>query len=72
MSLGTQNEVAKQASEEPKTLLGLLQRAARAWPTHGIVFKDQGWDQVSDFVTYVDLLRQAEVSLRLNELKEQC
>ncbi|KAH4718502.1 hypothetical protein HBH78_027030 [Parastagonospora nodorum] len=62
MSLGVQNEMVKHAGEEPKTLLGLLQRAARAWPTHGIVFKDQGWDQVSDFVTYVDLLRQAETN----------
>jgi hypothetical protein len=56
------NEATMLQKQEPKTLLELLQRAARCWPTHGIVFKDQGWDQVSDLVTYADLLRQAEVS----------
>jgi hypothetical protein len=46
----------------PQTLLGLLHRAVQTWPTHGISFKDQGWDQVSDFITYAELLRQAEVN----------
>jgi len=53
----------KENVEDPKTLLGLLQRAARLWPNHGIAFKDHGWDQKSDFMTYADLLREAEVVL---------
>jgi hypothetical protein len=52
---------AKKYGEDPKTLLQLLQRAARLWPNHGIAFKDHGWDQKSDFVTYADLLREVEV-----------
>lgn len=54
---------AKNLGEDPKTLLGLLQRAAKLWPNHGIQFKDQGWDQRSDFVTYAELLREATVRL---------
>jgi hypothetical protein len=52
----------KKHGEDPKTLLEMLQRAARLWPNHGIAFKDQGWDQKSDFLTYADLLREAEVT----------
>lgn len=52
---------AKHHGEDPKTLLELLQRAARLWPNNGIAFKDQGWDQKPDFMTYADLLREAEV-----------
>jgi hypothetical protein len=62
-SLEAPRELADHTTENPKTLLGLLQRAARIWPTHGITLKDQGWDQVSDFLTYADLLRQAEASV---------
>lgn len=62
ISLNVEDEPTKLHQKEPKTLLELLQCAARCWPTHGIVFKDQGWDKVSDLVTYADLLRQAEVS----------
>ncbi|OJD29307.1 peptide synthetase [Diplodia corticola] len=50
---------ASSLGEDPKTLLGLLERAARLWPNHGIAFKDQGWSQRSDFVTYAELLREA-------------
>ncbi|KAH7087506.1 putative non-ribosomal peptide synthase-like protein [Paraphoma chrysanthemicola] len=60
----------KKQDEDPKTLLGLLQRAARLWPNHGIAFKDQGWDQKSDFITYADLIREVEsnaAKLRANE-----
>ncbi|KAL1621265.1 putative NRPS-like protein biosynthetic cluster [Diplodia seriata] len=55
----TKHATTKKLSEEPKTLLGLLERAARLWPNHGIAFKDQGWNQRSDFVTYRELLREA-------------
>ncbi|KAL1650009.1 putative NRPS-like protein biosynthetic cluster [Diplodia intermedia] len=55
----TKHATAKKLSEEPKTLLGLLERAARLWPNHGIAFKDQGWNQRSNFVTYGELLREA-------------
>lgn len=55
--------VDKIHEDDPKTLLGLLQRAARLWPNHGIAFKDLGWDQKSDFMTYKDLLREAQVTL---------
>jgi hypothetical protein len=57
------NAAANRYGDDPKTLLQLLQRAARLWPNHGIAFKDRGWDQKSDFMTYADLLREAEVSL---------
>jgi hypothetical protein len=55
--------------EDPKTLLGLLQRAARLWPNHGIAFKDHGWDQKSDFMTYKDLLREAQVTIYHCQMK---
>jgi hypothetical protein len=55
---------AQNQGEDPKTLLQLLQRAARLWPNHGIAFKDHGWDRKSDFVTYADLLREAEVAIQ--------
>lgn len=57
----TQDEVLTHRDNDPRTLLALLHRAARYWPSNGIMFKDQGWEYVSDFVTYADLLRQAEV-----------
>lgn len=57
----TKNSAPKRLGEDPKTLLGLLERAARLWPNHGIAFKDQGWDQKSDFVTYAELLREVTV-----------
>ncbi|KAL1628682.1 putative NRPS-like protein biosynthetic cluster [Neofusicoccum ribis] len=57
----TKSASVRKLGEDPKTLLGLLQRAARLWPNHGIAFKDQGWDQRSDFVTYAELLREVEV-----------
>lgn len=57
---------ARKDDEDPKTLLGLLQRAAQLWPNHGIAFKDQGWDRRSHFVTYADLLREAEVRFPLS------
>ncbi|KAH9878812.1 hypothetical protein IAQ61_002086 [Plenodomus lingam] len=47
-------------SNNSRTLLGLLQRAAKSWPNNGIAFKDQGWDQESDFMTYAELLTQAK------------
>jgi hypothetical protein len=53
--------VVKRNGEDPKTLLELLQRAARLWPNHGIAFKDHGWDQKSNFMTYADLLKEVEV-----------
>jgi hypothetical protein len=58
----------KKHGEDPKTLFELLQRAARLWPNHGIAFKDHGWDQKSDFLTYADLLREAEVRLQQHEI----
>jgi hypothetical protein len=61
MSLKTEDGATTTPNDNPQTLLGLLHRAVRTWPTHGIMFKDQGWDQISDFITYADLLRQAEV-----------
>ncbi|KAK0658423.1 Microperfuranone synthase [Lasiodiplodia hormozganensis] len=54
----TKGGAARNLGEDPKTLLGLLERAARLWPNHGIAFKDQGWNQKSDFVTYAELLRE--------------
>jgi hypothetical protein len=62
-SWNNKSAVVKKNGEDPKTLLELLQRAARLWPNHGIAFKDHGWDQKSDFMTYADLLREAEVIL---------
>ncbi|KAH7398623.1 putative non-ribosomal peptide synthase-like protein [Phaeosphaeria sp. MPI-PUGE-AT-0046c] len=63
ISRGTDvGESSADGEDHPKTLLSLLRRAAQSWPTHGIMFKDQGWDEVSDFVTYPDLLRQAEIN----------
>lgn len=59
----TNDASAKECGEDPTTLLGLLLRAARLWPSNGITFKDQGWDHDSDFTTYADLLEEAEVSL---------
>lgn len=47
--------------EDPKTLGGLLLRAARLWPSNGITFKDQGWDQEAKFMSYADLLETAKV-----------
>jgi hypothetical protein len=61
VTLTAEAEAMASHNTDPETLSELLQNAARSWPTHGIMFKDQGWDQVSDFVTYADLLRQAEV-----------
>lgn len=58
----TKGGAARNLGEDPKTLLGLLERAARLWPNHGIAFKDQGWNQRSDFVTYAELLREVAVS----------
>jgi hypothetical protein len=58
---------AKNYGEDPKTLFEMLQRVARLWPNRGIAFKDQGWDHKSDFLTYADLLREAEVTLRDGE-----
>ncbi|EKG14141.1 hypothetical protein MPH_08682 [Macrophomina phaseolina MS6] len=57
----TKGSASKKFGEDPKTLLGLLERAARLWPNHGIAFKDQGWDQRSDFLTYAELMREATV-----------
>jgi hypothetical protein len=48
-------------NEDPKTLLGLLQRAAHMWPNNGIAFKDNGWDKKGNFVTYPSLLMEAKV-----------
>lgn len=64
-NLKTNDEIREIPADNPQTLLALLQRAASHWPTHGILFKDRGWDHISDFMTYADLLQQAEVS-RLN------
>lgn len=47
--------------EDPKTLLGLLQRGAQMWPNNGISFKDNGWDQKGDFMTYASLFMEAKV-----------
>lgn len=47
---------------EPKSLLGLLQRAAQFWPDNGIVFKDEGWKHETPVMTYADLLQEAKVS----------
>ena len=59
----SQDVKTRKCSDEPRTLLGLLQRAAHLWPNNGIAFKDQGWDQKSDFMTYADLLTEAKVML---------
>ena len=46
---------------EPQTLIQLLQRAATRWPNNRISFKDKGWDQEAETLTYVDILREAMV-----------
>ncbi|KAH7377885.1 putative non-ribosomal peptide synthase-like protein [Pyrenochaeta sp. MPI-SDFR-AT-0127] len=56
----TKGAAEKKDEEDPETLLELLQRAARLWPNHGIAFKDQGWDLRSNFMTYADILGEAE------------
>jgi len=61
-SLNGQDEApAKELGEDPTTLLGLLLRAARLWPSNGITFKDQGWDQEASFMSYAELLETAHV-----------
>jgi hypothetical protein len=52
-----------ESNARPKTLLGLLQRAASLWPNHGVSFKENGWDQEANFMTYKEILREAEVVL---------
>lgn len=48
--------------EDPKSLPGLLLRAARLWPENGIYFKDQGWEQASTFTSYTDLLKEVQLN----------
>ncbi|KAJ4993372.1 nonribosomal peptide synthetase [Stagonosporopsis vannaccii] len=57
---GRGEALVKEADEDPRTLLGLLLRAARLWPSNGITFKDQGWDQEASSITYADLLDTAQ------------
>ncbi|KAJ8114485.1 hypothetical protein OPT61_g3649 [Boeremia exigua] len=49
-------------SEDPKTLPGLLLRAANLWPENGIYFKDQGWDQESTFMSYADIVKEVQIN----------
>lgn len=65
----TKGATAEQYGNDPKTLLELLQRAARLWPSNGIMFKDQGWDQGPDSMTYADLLEEAKVRLPTGKTK---
>ncbi|KAK8243082.1 putative non-ribosomal peptide synthase-like protein [Phyllosticta capitalensis] len=46
-------------SDEPETVLQLLQRAAKKWPTHTVSFKTGGWDMAPEVFTYEQLLREA-------------
>jgi predicted signal transduction protein with EAL and GGDEF domain len=64
-----QDARAREFGEDPKTLLGLLQRAARLFPSNGIAFKDQGWDQKSVFMSYADLLSEAMVTFPMSETR---
>ncbi|KAF2137182.1 uncharacterized protein K452DRAFT_258153 [Aplosporella prunicola CBS 121167] len=43
---------------EPQTLIQLLQRAATRWPNNSISFKDKGWDQEAETLTYADIFRE--------------
>lgn len=42
----------------------LLENTARNFPQKGIYFYDNGLDQPAVFVSYVELLRKATVSLK--------
>ncbi len=53
---------------DPRTLSGLLLRAARLWPGNGIHFKDQGWEQASTFTSYAELLKEVQVRLVLRSV----
>jgi hypothetical protein len=53
--------VVEKHDEDPKTLLGLLERAAHMWPNNGIAFKNNGWDQKENIITYKSLFMEAKV-----------
>ncbi|KAH6639111.1 putative non-ribosomal peptide synthase-like protein [Boeremia exigua] len=57
---GETNTTSPKECQDPKTLLGLLLRAARLWPNNGITFKDQGWDQDACFVSYAEILKEVQ------------
>jgi hypothetical protein len=61
-ALDQKSAVVENYDEDPKTLLGLLQRAAHMWPNNGIAFQDNGWDQKENLITYKDLFMAAKVS----------
>ncbi|KAK8159613.1 putative non-ribosomal peptide synthase-like protein [Phyllosticta citrichinensis] len=46
-------------SDDPQTVLQLLQRAAKKWPTHTLSFKTGGWEKQPEVFTYEQLLREA-------------
>lgn len=60
-TLHSEVKAAQSRDEAPKTLFGLLQRAADRWPTNGIAIKDKGWDKESTFLTYAGLVKEAKV-----------
>jgi hypothetical protein len=66
-ALNEKSAVVEKYDKDPKTLLGLLQRAAHMWPNSGIAFKDNGWDQKENFVTYKDLFMAAKVEFIYTE-----
>jgi hypothetical protein len=61
-ALNEKSAVVEKYDKDPKTLLGLLQRAAHMWPNNGIAFKDNGWDQGENLITYKDLFMAAKVN----------
>ena len=65
----TKRTAANECGEDPKILLGLLQRAARLWPSNGITFMDEGRDQSYEFMTYSDLLEEAKVRILARKVK---
>jgi hypothetical protein len=61
-ALDEKSAVVEKYDEYPKTLLGLLQRAAHMWPNNGIAFQDNGWGQKENLITYKDLFMAAKVN----------
>jgi hypothetical protein len=51
----------KLPSQLPTTLLGLLERAATNWPTHGIRLCPSIGDDQGEFLSYAQLLIEAKV-----------
>lgn len=60
-TLDSKTEIAESRDGDPKSLMGLLQRAADMWPANGIALKDKGWNKESTFITYETLVKEAKV-----------